>query len=144
MTTASALVFGDAERRPTEKAILAALGPAASAWTALFEQLHATHPELTEEWNYYADGKSWLLKMKRGSRTVFWGLVERGAFRITFYFADRLTPALLEAEQLSKTLRADLAREPLTGALRAVSLRFDSAAAMHDVLALVALKQSLK
>lgn len=143
MPHARTVAFADAHHRPTSRSILAALGPAAPAWTALFDQLHADQPGLTETWSYYADGGSWLLKVGDARRTVFWALVEHDAFRITFYFAERLTDALLDSA-LSASLKEELRATPPKGNLRAVSLRFDAAAAMKDALALVELKRTLR
>lgn len=131
--------FTDPKRRPDDDAILAALGRAGGAWTALFERLRAEHPDVRAEWRYYADGKSWLLKATRGTATVFWLSVEPGAFRVAFYFAERLRDALL-AGDLSEALKGEVRAAAPMGKLRQVSVRFGSREGLRDVLALVALK----
>lgn len=131
--------FTDPKRRPDDDAILAALGRAAGAWTALFERLRAEHPDVRAEWRYYADGKSWLLKATRGAATVFWLSVEPGAFRVAFYFAERMRDRLL-ASDLSEPVKAELRATPPIGKLRGVSVRFGSRRGIRDALALVSLK----
>lgn len=131
--------FTDPKRRPDDDAILAALGRAGGAWTALFERLRVEHPDVRREWRYYADGKSWLLKATRGTATVFWLSVEPGAFRVAFYFAERLRDALL-AGDLSEALKGEVRAAAPMGKLRQVSVRFGSREGLRDVLALVALK----
>ena len=135
--------FTDKNVAPTEEAILEALGRAAPTWRALFDQLRATHPELSESWNYYADGKRWLLKVTRGSKTMFWLSVVKGAFRIGFYFPERLTTALL-ASELSDERKLELRRGAPSGKLRSVSIELGPRRGIRDVMTLIGLKKALK
>ena len=135
--------FTDKNVAPTEAAILVALGRAASTWRTLFEQLRAAHPELTESWNYYADGKRWLLKVTRGSKTMFWVSVVKGAFRVGFYFPERLTAALL-ASELSDERKLELRRGAPMGKLRSVSIELGPRGGIRDVMTLMDLKKALK
>jgi hypothetical protein len=135
--------FTDPDRRPTEPAIRAAVGRAAGAWQMLFEQLRAEHPDLGESWRYYADGKSWLLKVARRSTTVFWLSVHHGAFRVAFYFPERLVAALL-ASDLSEERKADLRGSAPHGKLRRVSVTLGPRRGVRDVMTLIALKKRLR
>jgi hypothetical protein len=109
----------------------------------LFDQLHAGHPDLTEAWNYYADGKRWLLKVSRGAKTVCWVAVEPGAFRIACYFPERLAGALLDSD-LSDALKTQIRSTAPSGKLRSVSVTFGPQRGVRDVLTLVGLKKTLK
>jgi hypothetical protein len=132
--------FTDPAQRPTDETIRAALGPTvAAAWQELFARLDG----LTPTWRFYNDGKSWLLKLARKTQTVCWVLVSRGAFQVSFFFPERLTGKLLESELGERTKDAIRAGAP-TGKLRAVVVRFGPRRGVADVLALVALKQTLK
>ncbi|MGC4118849.1 MAG: DUF3788 family protein [Myxococcales bacterium] len=135
--------FTDPKHPPAEKEILAALGRAAPAWKALFARLDEEHPGLECAWNYYTDGKSWLLKVTRKAKTVFWLSVEKGAFKVAFYFPKRLAPELLDSG-LSKERKAELAASKPVGALLPVPVRFGPKKGVADVLLLVGLKKSLK
>ncbi len=135
--------FTDKKKAPTEGAVLEAIGRAAPAWRALFDRVRAEHPELNEVWNYYADGGSWLLKVSRVSKTVFWVSVVKNAFRVGFYFPERFTAALLESE-LSQSLKSELRQKKPSGKLRRVSIEFGSRGAIRDVMALIALKKTLR
>ena len=135
--------FTDRSEAPTEEAVLMAIGRAAPAWRALFDQIRTEHPELKQGWNYYADGGCWLLKVSRGSKTVFWVSVVKNAFRIGFYFPERLTSALLDSE-LSQALKSVLRRGTPRGKLRRVSIEFGSRRGIRDVMTLIALKKTLK
>jgi hypothetical protein len=134
--------FSDKLRPPNERAVLAALGRAASAFEKLFEQLQAEHPDMSRTYRYYADAKGWLLKVTRRSQTVFWLNMGAGRFRVTFYFPERLT-AVLRASELSEERKSQL-RKPATGKLRSVSITFGPQRGLRDVMTLVALKRTLK
>jgi uncharacterized protein DUF3788 len=135
--------FTDRRKAPTEETVLEAIGRAGPAWRALFEQIREEYPELSEVWNYYADGGSWLLKVLRGSKTVFWVSVVKNGFRVGFYFPERFTPALLESE-LSQALKRELRQGNPSGKLRRVSIEFGSSRAIRDVMTLIALKKAQK
>jgi hypothetical protein len=134
----SAPYFTDRDAAPTDQTIAHALGRAAGAWVALFEQLRADG--LSESWKYYADGKSWLLRVSRGTKTVCWVVVERGAFRVGFYFPERALGTLL-ASDLSDERKAELRAAAPSGKLRRVSIRFGARRGIDDVMTLVALKR---
>jgi uncharacterized protein DUF3788 len=134
--------FSDEKKRPTEASIAGALGKTAEAWRALFDRLRAEHPDLAATWRYYADGKSWLLKVTRGKKMSCWISVAEGAFRVTIYFAERHVQALLESD-LSEERKADLRRPP-GGKLRGVTVRFGPKRGVRDVMVLVGLKERLR
>lgn len=135
--------FTDPSAAPTDARITAALGRAASAWRVLFDALRDRAPDLTGTWGYYADGRSWLLKLARRQKTVCWVAVEKGRFHVAFYFAERLVPALLESALPDARKEAIRATAP-HGKLRPVSITFGPQRGVRDVLALVELKRTLK
>ena len=136
-------VFTDESRAPTEPSIHEALGRSAAAWRALFERLHAEHPDLEETWRYYTDGKSWLLKVTRKAKTVFWLSVQRGRFRVAFYFPERLAATLLESD-LPDRVKALVRDRAPGGKLFGVRVELGPKSAVDDVLALVRMKATLR
>ncbi|HDQ44250.1 MAG TPA: DUF3788 family protein [bacterium] len=56
-------VLSDQNVFPTDEVIFAQIGKTRPLWTSFFEDIHARHPEFSEEWRYYNDGKSWLMKV---------------------------------------------------------------------------------
>ncbi len=87
-------ILTDKNQFPTEEVIFSHIGKSKALWLSLFEYIHRNHPDFTEQWNYYLDGKSWLLKVSRKAKTVFWLSVVEGCFRTTFYFADKAEHAI--------------------------------------------------
>jgi len=90
-------LLSDKNQFPTEEIIFSHIGKSKTHWLSLFEYIHSNHPDFSEEWRYYNDGKSWLMKVVRKSKTIFWLSVIKGAFRITFYFTDRAEQTIIES-----------------------------------------------
>jgi len=74
---------------PSDEIVFSFIGKHKALWSSLFEYIHDQHPEITREWRYYNDGKSWLLKVTKKAKTIFWLSVLDKTFRITFYFTDK-------------------------------------------------------
>jgi hypothetical protein len=87
-------VLSDKNQFPTEEIVFSHIGKNKSLWEIVFEYIHKNHPDFSEEWRYYNDGKSWLLKVTRKSKTIFWLSVISGTFRTTFYFTAKAEEAI--------------------------------------------------
>lgn len=91
----SDLVLTDKDQFPTEEVIFSHIGKTKTHWEALFNHIHANHTDFNEEWRYYNDGKSWLMKVTHKKKTIFWVTIVPKMFRITFYFGDKAEPAIM-------------------------------------------------
>lgn len=81
-------------RKPTEKEIADALGPAKTLWDQLLSQLAELDVTL-QEWNSYSPKAGWALKVKRGSRTIIYMSPCSNAFRVSFILGDKAVKAAL-------------------------------------------------
>lgn len=97
------VVLTDKNIYSTEEVIFSHIKKSKTNWNAVFKYIHKDHPELNEEWRYYNDGKSWLLKVTLKTKTIFWLVVVENAFRITFYFSEKAVQSFSKLS-LSKTL----------------------------------------
>ncbi|HNW60108.1 MAG TPA: DUF3788 family protein [bacterium] len=88
-------VLSDPDQYPSDEIIFAHLGQAKPLWLAFFDHIAQSYPDMTTEWRYYRDGKSWLFKAVLKKRTIFWLSLVPGAFRTTFYYGEK---AALEVE----------------------------------------------
>ncbi len=79
----------DKTEYPDDKILRRYLGDAKDAWDGFFAFLESNYPSYYGEWRYYNDGKSWLYKITKKSKTVCWVSIYRGKFTTTFYFPDR-------------------------------------------------------
>jgi hypothetical protein len=136
-------VLTDAGQFPTEEIIAAYLGGAQPLWQALFNYIHESHPELNEEWRYYNDGKSWLLKVTKKAKTVCWVSVYQGLFRMTFYFAEKAEAAII-ACGITKKLKEQFRTGKHYGAIRGLTITFQSAKDVEQAKVLIPLKLSIK
>ncbi len=87
----------DKDQFPTEHIIFSHIGKSRALWLLLFEAIHRDHPDFTEQWRYYLDGKRWLLKVSRKAKTIFWLSIVEGSFRTTFYFTEKAEPAISQS-----------------------------------------------
>lgn len=87
----------DKNHYPTDEIIFSHLKRSKSLWDSIFQYIHKEHPQLTEQWRYYNDGKSWLMKVSNKSKTTCWVSVGENAFRMTFYFTVKAESALLHS-----------------------------------------------
>ena len=73
---------------PSNEIIEAALGGAWAAYPPFLELLAAA--QITQEWRYYKDSKSWLCRCQHKKKTVCWLSVWEGFFRTAFFFTEAL------------------------------------------------------
>ena len=132
-------VLGDRDQLPTEKIIFSHLGKAKILWQSFFKYLHEGHPDLSEEWRYYNDGKSWLMKVTRKAKTIFWLSVVPGAFRTTFYFTEKAAQAI-EGSSLSEDLKEQFKSGKHSGKLRGLTVLFHSSNDIENAKSLLTIK----
>jgi ABC-type uncharacterized transport system YnjBCD substrate-binding protein len=133
----------DKEQSPTEELIFSHLGKRKSIWISFFEYLHENHPDITSEWRYYNDGKSWLMKNVRKKKTVFWLSIQKGTFRITFYFTDNAAKAIA-----SSTIPAEMKKQfkdgKQYGKIRGLTVLFTNNKEIENAKTLLAIKLNTK
>ena len=136
-------VLTDSSTYPTEEIIFSHIGRAKTRWQSLFGHIDDHHPDLSEEWRYYKDGKSWLLKVTRKKKTICWVSVIKGAFRMTFYFTDRAEEAIQEMP-ISEALKEQFRTGKYYNKIRGLTITFRNKKAIADAKALIVLKLSIK
>lgn len=136
-------VLSDKNQFPTEEVIFSHIGKSRSLWTQLFTYIHAEHPDFQEEWRYYNDGKSWLLKVTRRKKTVFWLSVYTGTFRIGIYFVERARKAIL-ASALSDDLKEQFRRSDKAASIKGIIVTFKKKQDVEQAKILIGLKLAVK
>ena len=135
-------VLTDKDQFPTEEVIFSHLGKSRTLWVSLFEQIHRDHPDFTEQWRYYRDGKSWLLKVSRKARTVFWLSIVEGSFRTTFYVTGKAAPAISKSS-LSDELKKQYRSGRRYGKLCGLTILHKHKRDVEDARQLIAIKISI-
>ena len=115
------IVLSDKDQFPTEEIIFSHIGKAKKQWDSIFNYIHTEYPQFTESWKYYNDGKSWLLKVTKKSKTIFWLSIIPNSFRITFYFGDKAESEIMESN-ISDTLKKQFNEGKRFGKIRGLTL----------------------
>ncbi len=132
-------ILSDKNRFPTEGVIFSHIGKSKVLWLSLFDYIHASHPDVAEEWRYYNDGKSWLLKVTRKKKTVFWLSLIGHSFRTTFYFGDAAEKAI-RTSALSDDRKEQFRTGKKYGKIRGITVTVTKKKDIEDVKTLIKIK----
>jgi hypothetical protein len=136
-------VLADKEIYPSEKNIFPHIGKSRPLWLSLFEHIHANYPDFSEEWRYYNDGKSWLLKVTKKAKTIFWLAVLEGTFRTTFYFTDKANHAIARS-LISDELKEQFKNGKKYNKIRGLTITFKNKKDCIFAEELIKIKLSIK
>ena len=136
-------VLTDKNQFPTEEVIFSHIGKSKIYWESIFQHIHTNHPDFSEEWKYYNDGKSWLLKVTRKKKTIFWLSIYKDLFRITFYFGDKAEPAIIESS-ISDKLKEEFKNGKRYNKIRGLTLIINNNKVLEYVKSLITIKLSTK
>ncbi len=128
------------DQYPTKEIIYSCIGKRKTTlWISFFNHLHEHHPDFSEEWRYYKDGKNWLMKVTRKSKTIFWLSVWKNAFKITFYFADK-AEALINQSDISDDLKDEFKNGKRYGKIRGITIVFSKKKGIEYAESLIAIR----
>ena len=136
-------VLSDKNIFPTEEVIFSHIGKSKIYWESIFMHIHTNHPDFSEEWRYYNDGKSWLLKVTKKKKTIFWLSIYKDLFRITFYFGDKAEAVIIESS-ISDRLKEEFKNGKRYGKIRGLTIAISSDKDIESVKSLINVKLSLK
>ena len=136
-------ILTDKNQFPTEEVIFSHIGKSKILWESIFKYIHTNHPEFSEQWKYYNDGKCWLLKVTKKSKTIFWLSIIKNSFRITFYFGDKAEPAVLEST-ISDKLKDQFKNGKRYNKIRGITVTIKNKKDIEYVTSLIAVKLSIK
>jgi len=122
---------------PSADIIHAALGGIYPVYQSFRERLAAG--QISIEWRYYRDSKSWLGKCQHKKKTVFWLSVWEGFFKAAFFFTETAHEGVqaLPFDEPPK-------REPNVGKFVPLVMEVHSESQLGDLARLIAYKKSLK
>jgi len=133
------LVLSDRDQFPTEEIIFSHIGKTKKQWDSIFNYMHTEYPQFSELWKYYNDGKSWLLKVTKKSKTIFWLSIIPKSFRITFYFGDKAEKAILDSK-ISEKLKIQFMEGKRFGKIRGLTLLMNEKQNVEFVKELIIIK----
>ncbi len=136
-------ILSDKDQYPAEEIIFSHIGKSKTLWLSLFEFIHTEHPDFTEEWRYYNDGKSWLMKVQRKKKTVFWLSILENSFRTTFYFADK-AKKIITGSFISDALKEQYKDGKNFGKIKGITITYKNKKDVEDAKKLIGIKLSVK
>jgi uncharacterized protein YjbK len=99
-------VLNDKSVKPTDDLVFSIIGDKNILWQAIMNHLHNNYEDITEQWNYYNDGKSWLFRTVKKKKTLFWIRVLSDTFNVAFWFPDK-AEAVIEQSDLPEDIKQD-------------------------------------
>lgn len=136
-------VLSDKNQYPTEEIIFSHIGKTYTLWNSMFEYIHEKHPDISHEWRYYNDGKSWLLKAVRKTKTIFWLRIVEGSFKMVFYLNEKVED-LINKSKISDELKEQYNSGKGKGKIWAVVINFKNKKDVEYAKSLIGIKLSLK
>lgn len=91
-------VLNDKSIKPNDEIAFEIIGDKELLWKQTMSYLYDNSKDITEEWKYYNDGKSWLFRTLKKKKTLFWIRVLEDTFKIAFWFAEKLESVIMESE----------------------------------------------
>ncbi len=136
-------VLSDRDQYPTNEIIFSHIGKTKVLWNSIFDYIHEQQPEISHEWRYYNDGKSWLLKAVRKSKTIFWLRIVEGSFKIAFYLNEKAED-LINKSKISDELKEQYNSGKGKGKIWAVVINIKNKKDVEYAKQLIGIKLSLK
>lgn len=128
---------------PTESVLQSSLGKCFQLWQNLFEHIHMEYPDLSEEWRFYSDGKRWLMKVHKKTKTICWVSVWKGVFKTTCYFTDKAEEAIASSA-FSDELKEQFRDGKRYGKIRGLTVTVGGKKDVIYAQQLIALKLAIK
>ena len=135
--------LNDEAQYPDDKILKHHLLDAMNAWDAFTAFLDAKHPNYSREWRYYKDGKSWLCKVSKKSKTICWVSIYPGKFKTTFYFPDRAETLIVNSTLRKKTIE-QFVHGTHYGRTRGLTVDIRKVADLSTTKKLIAIKDGFK
>lgn len=137
------IVLTNPNIQPTDELIFGIIGENSVYWEKLVEYLYDKHLNISEEWRFYNDGKSWLYKAVKKKQTLYWIGVIKDTFRVSFYFGEKAEP-VIEASSLPESIKEEFRNAKRYGQLRAISIEVRSEDDFSNIIQLIELKAKMK
>lgn len=111
----------------------------------VFEELmmEISKKELSADWRYYRDGKSWLCKVINKKKTVFWLSIWDGFFKTSFFFTAKNCLAVGDLD-IDNRIKEEFAQTKAIGKLLPLILDIRKKEQLSDLLKIIEYKKSLK
>jgi hypothetical protein len=136
-------ILNDKLLKPNDEIVFAIIGDKKVLWEQIRAYLNENQKDIFEEWKYYNDGKSWLFRVLKKKKTLFWIRVLDNTFRVGFWFGDK-AEAIIEQSDLSSNLKEDFKNAKRYGLIRSLSIEMHHSGDLENVIKLIEIKLKVK
>lgn len=137
------IVLTDPAIQPTDELVFSIIGENSVYWQQIVDYLYKNHFDITEEWRFYNDGKSWLYRTLRKKNTIYWIGVQKDNFRVSFWLSEKSIP-MIEASDLPEHIKEEYRNTKPFNHSRCVTVIMGSQEDFENVLKLIELKLKIK
>jgi len=135
--------LNDPDVFPSDSVLCKPLGRSKPAWDAFMLLLKNDYPQMSVDWRYYNDGKSWLCKVTFKAMTICWVSAWEGAFRVSFYFTAK-AEAAISGSSLDEAIKYAFLHPKGKCSLRPISTEVRKAADLGAIKELIGIKLKAK
>ena len=133
----------EASTYPSMEVLSEALGKNYSLFEELINTVTDGKYHLELKWNYYNDGKAWLCKVCKKSRTIFWLSIWDQYYKTIFFFTTKTVLGIADLKVAVK-IKKELKDTKPIGKLVPIIIRIDKKEQIKDVLIIMEYKIRLK
>ena len=117
---------------PDEAVLQENLGEIYMVYKEMMNKLMSPDFNLTPQWNYYNDGKSWLCKVSFKKKTIFWLSVWDDCYKVGFYFTEKTKDGVLNLE-IDEAVKQDFLSEKSIGKLLPLTMEITGSNQLEDL-----------
>ena len=137
------IVLTDPSIQPTDELIFSIIGENSIYWKQMIGYLYDNHSEISEQWRFYNDGKSWLYRTLRKKTTIYWIVVQKGTFRVSFWLSEKALP-MIEASDIPESMKEEYRNSKPFNHSRCITVVMGSPEDFENVVKLIELKLKIK
>jgi len=136
-------LLNDPNTFPSDSILARPLGRSKPAWDAFMTLLRNDYPQMSVDWHYYDDGRTWLCKVTQKADTIFWMSAWDKFFKISFYFTAA-AEAAISASTLDSGLKYSFLHPKGRCSLRPVTTEVRKKDDLKPIRELIEIKLKLK
>jgi hypothetical protein len=136
------IVLKDPTVHPTDEIVFSFIGEKKVLWEMLHQKLNDEHKDISADWRYYNDGKSWLYRGLKKDKIIFWVGVFQDYFNVTFYLSKKAEELIANSE-LPVKMKQDF-EDTKDQKFRAIQVAVSNEADIDNILKLVKIKLKVK
>jgi hypothetical protein len=134
-------VLTDPTVKPENNVLENILGKNFSLYKEFVDKINGKN--LTLEWNYYKDGKSWLCKILNKDKNICWLSIWNTGFKLTYYFNEKTINGVSKLE-INNDIKYIVKEIKPIGKLYPIILLIKNKKIINDGIKLLEYKMTLK